>query len=132
MSGNGADLADVSNEERGKRIQERFEALDMADREWYRQTGIDRKTLNKAIAAAEGVRDSTYDAIEVALGRLEKRKAGFASGASEVEGGYVEFVVEGNFGVRATVKGPVANIAELREAAAQMVRDIKDDDSAKS
>lgn len=39
----------------------------------------------------------------------------------------VEFSVEGNFGVRAVVKGPVRDIEALREAVAKLIADMNRD-----
>lgn len=111
---------DVVTENRGQEIERRFDALGIADREWYRLTGIDRKTLNRAIAGA-GTRGSTYTAILHELDRLEKRVGGVEPSGDD----YVEFTVEGNFGVRAVVKGPVKDMAALQEAVARLVRDMR-------
>lgn len=123
----GADLPSVTgNEERGAQIQARLDELGIKDREFYAKTGIDRKTLRRAVAGEERVRDSTYDAINAALDRLEVSNEGI--GEAEVDptnDDYVEFTVEGNFGVRAVVKGPVRDMDELQKAVAHLVREMR-------
>jgi hypothetical protein len=39
---------------------------------------------------------------------------------------YVEFTVEGNFGVRAVVRGPVRDMPELQKAVAELLRDMRE------
>ena len=54
-------------DDRGAVIQRRLDALGITDREFYARTGIDRKTLRRAVAGEEGTRASTYIAIESAI-----------------------------------------------------------------
>ena len=37
----------------------------------------------------------------------------------------MEFTIEGNFGVRAVVKGPVKDMDELQRAVAKLVREMR-------
>lgn len=123
--GNRADWPVVSDE-RGEEIQQRLDALGISDREFYKRTGIDRKTLNRAIAG-EGTRASTYIAIDAALTRLESMVG--KRGAVEHPDDFVEFTVEGNFGVRAVVRGPVKDMDELQRAVSKLVREMRGDES---
>lgn len=116
--------------ERGERIKERLDDLGISDREWYAKTGIDRKTLHRAISGAPGTRASTYLAIETALDELERKVQGKPHRAASDD--YVEFTVEGNFGVRAVVRGPVKDMDELQRAVAKLVREMRGDDSGNS
>lgn len=115
-----------SDDERGAEIQRRLDALGISDREFYEKTGIDRKTLKRAIAGTPGTRASTYIAISAALDRLERMVHGDAAGRPDSD--YVEFTVEGNFGVRAVVKGPVKDMDELQRAVARLVREMRQED----
>ena len=124
---NAAQSALVTSD-RGAQIKERLDRLGISDREFYAQTGIDRKTLNRAIAGAAGVRGSTYMAIEAALEKIEARVLGAPVAHPQVGEDYVEFTVEGNFGVRAVVKGPVKDMDELQKAVARLVREMRGDD----
>lgn len=114
-----AHLAAMNEETRGAAIQRRLEELGLSDREWHRETGIDRKTLNRAIAGESSVRASTYGAIESALDKLERRVRG---GDIKPEGDLVTFRLSGNFGVEVTVQGPVANVEELEAAVERLLR----------
>lgn len=112
--------------ERGQRIQERLDALGISDREFHEETGIDRKTLRRAVVGEDRVRVSTYAAIESALDKLEARVMGTPIVASDdPTSDLVEFVVEGNFGVRAIVKGPIRDMDALQTAVAKLVRDMQ-------
>ena len=54
----------VTDSERGQRIQQRLDALRMSDRQFSENSGIDRKTLRRAVSADANVRENTYRAIE--------------------------------------------------------------------
>lgn len=118
-----ADFLAVTDDERSAAIKRRFENLGISDREFYEKTGIDRKTLRRAIAGEEGTRQSTYMAIDAALTRLEQFTTG--AHAERPDTDYVEFTVEGNFGVRAVVKGPVRDMDELQQAVAKLIREMR-------
>lgn len=125
-----ADLADVTtDDERGAEIQERIDALGISDREFYKRTGIDRKTLNRAITG-EGTRPSTYIAIDAALTRMEDMVGRRGEQRRNADDDYVEFTVEGNFGVRAVVRGPVRDMSELQAAVSKLVREMRGDEMA--
>lgn len=116
----------VVDSERGTKIQGRLDALGISDREWSERTGIDRKTLRRAVAGEERVRPTTYDMIEAALDKLEQLTAGVPTRAITDPGDdLVEFTIEGNFGVRAVVKGPVRDMAALQSAVTKLVRDMQ-------
>lgn len=115
----------VTTTSRGARIQERLDALGISDREFHETTGIDRKTLRRAVDGEERVRPGTYAAIEAAVTQLEQRVAGVTEHNDSPEDDMVEFTVEGNFGVRAVVKGPVRDLAALQDAVAKLVLDMQ-------
>lgn len=125
-----ADLRTVNSagddsSDRGAAIRRRFEDLGISDREWHLVTGIDRKTLNRAMRNES--RRSTYTAIESWLDKLESRSAGRPTDiriVGDPADDLVEFTVEGNFGVRAVVKGPVRDIEVLRSAVADLIADM--------
>lgn len=113
--------------ERGERIQRRLDELGISDREFHERTGIDRKTVRRAVDGEARVRASTYAAIEAALDRLEAHVAGVPDvhPVGDPADRLVEFIVEGNLGVRAVVKGPVRDIDALEAAVAKLVRDMQ-------
>jgi hypothetical protein len=122
----GAESTLVVDDERGRAIQERLDVLGISDREFHEVTGIDRKTLRRAVAGEDRVLPRTYTAIEAAIDKLEQRVAGIPIRVSDDPADdLVEFTVEGNFGVRAVVKGPVRDMAALQAAVSKLVRDMQ-------
>lgn len=112
--------------DRGEEIRRRFEALGISDREWHAQTGIDRKTLIRAMENRPGTRPATYDAIEVNLGKLEARSEGEPAvrPVGDPADDLFEVEIEGNFGVRAVVKGQVRDREALREFVRDLIADM--------
>lgn len=118
---------------RGAEIQRRLDELGISDREWHEQTGIDRKTLRRAVEGQERVRPSTYAAIEAALDRLEAQVAGpTPKPIGDPGDDLVEFTITGNFGVRAVVKGPVRDMDELLAAVDKLMGKMGGADVPKS
>lgn len=125
----------VGNEERATGVQSRLEALGISDREFAERTGIDRKALRRA-ANGEAVRPSTYAGIESWLARLEHElgmdRPDLPEGARYVgdpADNLVEFTVEGNFGVRAVVKGPIRDLDALQAAVSRLIAGMHDETS---
>lgn len=118
----GANFALVTNE-RGEAIQARLDALGISDREFHEKTGIDRKTLRRAVAGAQSTRPQTYGAIEAALGKLEAENAGVPP--ADPGDDLIEFRLSGNFGVDVVVKGPLRDRGELEDAVARLIREMR-------
>jgi transcriptional regulator with XRE-family HTH domain len=98
---------------------------------------VDRSRISAIEAGDPSVRESTIGAVRSALARLEHEMGmdELARPIGNQADGLVEFVIEGNFGVRAVVKGPVSNLDALSAAAGKLVRDLReaapgDDDSS--
>lgn len=111
--------------DRGSAIARRIEALGITDREWHAVTGIDRKTLNRAIRNEPGTRPGTYTAIEAELDKLEARNAGEAVTAAqqEIAPGVVRVEVQGVYGAKALVfQAPVENIDVLEQMVDRIMR----------
>lgn len=134
-----ADLPAVTSgqeerERRGAVIRERFEALDIGDREWHRTTGIDRKTLNRAIRGKSTT--TTYTAIESWLDKFEARAEGrpvaIPTGHIEDEhGGIVRIRLEGVFGAEAAIiEAPADNPDALAAALDLIMRRLPRDESS--
>lgn len=117
-----ADSVFVTEPDRGAGIRQRLDALGISDREWYTRTGIDRKTLNRAIENDERVRENTYGAIENWIERLEREIAGVRSDPAD---DLIEFRLSGNFGVDVVVKGPIRDRGELEDAVARLIREMR-------
>lgn len=115
----------------GEEIRDRRTRLGMTIKDLAAQAGIDRGWLSKIEKdQLEGERrDSTVGAILRTLDRLEEETgAGDHAGASVVGDpgdDLIEFTIEGNFGVRAVVRGPVRDMAQLKEAVTSLVREMK-------
>ena len=122
---NAADLPPMGDNQRGQAIQGRLDRLGISDREFHEQTGIDRKTLRRAVAGAESTRPSTYAAIEVALSKLEERVGAAGMTPSPIGPDYIEFDVSGEGGFHVVVKGPIKDAALLREQVSAIIRDIR-------
>jgi len=122
-----AESAPVTDDDRGAQIQQRLDELGISDREFHEVTGIDRKTLRRAVDGQERVRPSTYAAIESALDKIEQRVAGAPQQRpiGDPAQDLVEFTIEGNFGIRAVVKGPVRDMDALQAAVSKLVRDMQ-------
>lgn len=133
-------------QDRGAEIGRRFEALGLSDRKWHEETGIDRKTLNRAIDNYPGTRRGTYDAIEANLDKLEAKYRAQAVamkkhdpesspdievGPAEDHGGYIRFELQGVYGAKAMiVSAPVGNPEELATAVDLIMRRLREDEAA--
>jgi transcriptional regulator with XRE-family HTH domain len=123
-----AHLAVVTDSERGDRIQQRLDALKISDREFHEQTGIDRKTLRRAVSGNPSVRPNTYRTIEDWLDRLEKKRESFGGikgESGDVGDDLIEFRLSGNFGVDVVVKGPMRDRGELEAAVTRLLREMR-------
>lgn len=109
---------------RGAAIQRRIDALGISDREWHAQTGIDRKTLHRAIRNEPGTRPSTYTAIEAELDKLEAKVSGRAVAQPAPERpNVVRIEVPNVYGAQALVfEGPVESLPELEAAVDRIMR----------
>lgn len=121
----------MSGETRGHAIKQRMDAIGISTRELADRIGMDRKTIARVIEGGEGTRPTTYSALEVALDRLEE-ELGMDADTASPKAGVVEFRVSGNFGVDVVVNGPVENIAELRAAVADLIREMHESETPRS
>ena len=121
-------LVVTANEERGRAIQKRLDDLGLSAREFEDRTGVNRKTLGKAVAGNANTRDTTYEAIESYLDGLEARISGKGTTAPAPDDDMIELTIEGDFGVRAVVKGPIRDKAELMEMTRELIRELRSSD----
>ena len=106
--------------ERGQAIQRRRLAAGIKSlREFADATGVSRN----AITAAEDGHGSkaTYERLEAWLDRFDEE-----TGADEPSFEQIEFTVEGDFGVKVTVKGPIKDRAALEDSVANIIRSIRE------
>jgi len=113
----------------GDEIRERRVRLGMTVKDLAARAQVDRGRLSAIEDGTANARPSTIGAIEAALDQIEQEMGmndpGTMSAVGDPGGDLVEFTIEGNFGVRAVVKGPVRDMDALREAVAQIVREMK-------
>jgi transcriptional regulator with XRE-family HTH domain len=116
---NGEDWLTVTAEERGNAIKRRREAhgirylSEFADR-----TGVSREAVTKAERgeASEG----TYQRLEAWLDAFDHEVGNDQASVEQIE-----FTVEGDFGVKVTVKGPITDRAELEDSVTKIIRSIR-------
>lgn len=114
------------DDDEGARIKERRTRIGISVKALAERAHVDRGRL-AAIENGAPARDSTIGAILRALGELEHAMSldeELPPGVSRIgdpDQGLVEFTIEGNFGVRAVVKGPVSDIEALQKAASDLI-----------
>jgi len=111
----GRRLRPVDDEARGFAIKRRREALGMKVNELEARSGVERTTISRA--EKNESTPVTYAKLEQALALAEEEMGMDAPGM-----GQVEFVVEGHFGVRVRVKGPVADLAEIERSVERLIQ----------
>lgn len=113
---------------RGRQIKRRRLAHGIKSaRQFADRAGVSRNAVTAAEAgtASEG----TLERLEAWLDNFDVE-----TGNDEPEDDYIEFRISGNFGVSATVKGPIANRLEVEESARRLIRDMQapsNDDATK-
>lgn len=113
----GATLS-VVEDDTGGRIRERRARLGLSVKELAERAGVDRDTLSN-LEAGGNARLQTVRSIERALSEMETEPS--VQPVGDPDDGLVEFVVEGHFGVRAVVKGPIRDIDKLQEAVGRLI-----------
>lgn len=116
------ELRSVKDISRGDAIRKRrLEHGIRSVREFAEASGVSR---NAVTAAEEGhASEGTYQRLEAWLDSFDQ-ETGSDLPSSVVE--TIEFVVEGDFGVKVTVRGPITNREDLQAAAAEIVRSIRE------
>lgn len=121
----GAELAPVIDEERGKAIQRRRMAHGWHSlRRFSAATGVSRDALTKAEDGRGS--EGTYQRLEAWLDAYDNEVGEDEPTPPTIE--QLEVVVEGK-GVIVTVKGPVTNPDALEEAVARILRMIREESS---
>lgn len=112
------------DDDSGGRIAERREQLGMSVKALAERAGIDRGVLTR-IEKGQGARTTSVRLVERALDDLEHEMGvdlpSVVRPVGDPEEGLVEFTVEGHFGVRAVVKGPIRDIDKLQEAVSHLI-----------
>lgn len=124
-----ATLMTMGEETRGQSIERRRIKHGLSGRRLAKLAGMDPATLRDAEADSESTTDLTYSRIFRALDDFEHETSSEAEEAAEESAagaGLVEFRVSGNFGVDVTVKGPIADLPELKAAVADLIREVRE------
>lgn len=102
------------------------------------EAGVDPDTLSDLEAGKRRPQPRTLDKVLAALDRLEAEvgldPASLPPGTrriGEPKDDLVEFTVEGNFGVRAVVKGPIRDLDELQRAVSKLIAGMQAESSLK-
>lgn len=114
----GERLRSVTDETRGQAIKRRREAIGMSVTELAERAGVDWETVDRA--EQDSARGTSYVKLEKVLDDLEEE----IGGPPEHPEHSVEFMLEGNFGVRVRVKGPVDDLPALEASVARLIRQM--------
>lgn len=125
-----ADLLSV--ESAGEEIQRRRKRLGIDRQPFAHEAGVSATTLRKIEEGKVDPRDKSLAKIHAALDHLEL-EGSLGKGAppppvsptGEPLVETIEFVVEGDFGVKVTVRGPITNREDLQAAATEIIRSIR-------
>jgi len=102
--------------DRGAEVQRRLDRLNLSDRDFERRTGVERKTLRRAIDEGDRTRESTWRNIELALDQLEARFRGEptpAPAAGTETGPQVVTIRRSQGDVDIVVEGPIGDLDAL-------------------
>lgn len=111
-------LRDLDNETRGAALAARREAAGITAVELEKETGIARQTIARAEKGQAS--KATYRQLEAWYDRFDEE-----TGANAPSNGIIEFTVEGDFGVRVVVKGPIRDAEAIEQSVARIVRNIR-------
>ena len=123
-----AQSSNVDSDDAAK-VAERRELLGLSRAKLAALAGVDRETLAK-IEAGQPTTAAKLSQVLAALDRREHEYGmdpqAVVAEPSTVE--QIEFTVEGDFGVKVTVKGPIADRTELEASVANIIRSIRETD----
>lgn len=121
-----ADLPPVDKAERGAAIRERRMKLGIRSvREFAIRTGVARGSVSGAEHGDESTSVGTFERLEAWLSEQERRGGAVAGPGADAPIEQIEFTVEGDFGVKVTVKGPITDRAALEDSVAKIIRSIR-------
>jgi transcriptional regulator with XRE-family HTH domain len=115
------------NESRGQALKKRRLSLGIKSiSQLHRESGLSRE----AITAAEEGHGSTasYERLEAWFDRFEHETGSEAAEAAEhaENHGIVEFTVDGDFGVKVVVRGPIQDVEALERSVGRIVASIRE------
>ena len=116
----GSSQGDLDSSARGAAIKAQRDAAGATQLQVARETGLSRQTIARA---EEGhASESTYRTLE---NFFKHEISGPSVSQPANGGGLIEFELEGDFGVRAVVRGPIADAEAVERAAARFVERIR-------
>lgn len=129
------DFAFVESDHERARVRARRERVGMSIGDLAEAAEVSRDTLSDLELGKKGYRNTTLGKVVATLERIE-RETGLdelpedARRIGDPDSDLIEIRVEGNFGVRVVVKGPVRNLDALQETASKAIADMqtKDED----
>ena len=131
----GAELFAMSDDERGAALQKRrLMAGIKSQRAMEAATKRFEKDISReAISAAEAgiASEATYQRLDAFLDFYEEHTSSERleqQAELDQDADLVTFELSGNFGVTATVKGPVSDLAELEGAVVRLLREMRSGD----
>ncbi len=120
---------DAERVRRGREIARRRKALTPSQTEAAKAMGMDRSTLKGVEDGAPTARETSFTAAEAWLDRMEvateKTEYEETLEAAASGGDLIEFQMTGDPGMTFTVKGPVADRAELEESFLRIVERLR-------
>lgn len=123
---NKAQSGHMSDEDRGKVVEQRRHAIGMSQHDLAAATErLGMKVSRDAIIAAEAGKAAkrTYDRLDAFFERWqETTDEGTEPAAPQV----ATFRVSGNFGVDVVIEGPVDNLRELEGAVERLIRGMRE------
>lgn len=113
------------NDDSGAQMRARRKRLGMTIGALAERADVHRDTLSAIERGESDPQTSTAGRIERALDELEHEMGmdlpSVVRPIGDPDAGLVEFTVEGHFGVRAVVKGPIKDIDKLQAAVAKLM-----------
>lgn len=114
----------MDKQARGRTLQERILDLGYSEVQASERVGIARSTLRSVFEGR--ARETSYRQVERWLEReIDKTDATDVVEEMASSNEHVAFRFTGNYGVNLTVEGPVSDIAQLREAAKDLLRELQ-------
>jgi transcriptional regulator with XRE-family HTH domain len=107
---------------RGAAIRAERDAAFLTQEDVAADTGLSRQTIGRAERGDPRTSESTYRTLE---NFFKNEISGPASPPAHGNGGLIEFELEGDFGVRAVVRGPIGDAEAVERAAARFVERIR-------
>jgi transcriptional regulator with XRE-family HTH domain len=111
--------------QRGREIARRRRAITPSQAQAAKAMGMDRATLKGVEEGAPNAREASFTLAEAWLDRMEDETAETEHEATAKASDLIEFQMTGDPGMTFTVKGPVADRAELEDSFLRIVERLR-------